>query len=109
MESVLFTQLSAGEIREMFREELQDFFANNEIKTDSGSPQNKIVDLNGLLQARPFVGTRSTIYKKVSRGEIPYSKSGKRLIFDLELIDSWLLSNQVSTPEPGQAKTDLFN
>jgi len=61
------------------------------------SPNARVVDLDGLIKARPFIGSRSTIYKKVSRGEIPHSKSGKRLIFDLNAIDKWLLSNSIKT------------
>ena len=57
----------------------------------------KIVDLDGLVKARPFIGSRSTIYKKVSAGLIPHSKRGKRLIFDLKVIDEWLLSNKIKT------------
>ena len=59
--------------------------------------KQQVVDLDGLLIARPFIGSRSTIYKKVSSGEMPHSKNGKRLIFDLHEIDDWLLSNKIKT------------
>ena len=62
-----------------------------------GEPVPNVVDLNGLIKARPFIGSRSTIYKKISAGEIPHSKNGNRLIFDLKLIDEWLLSNKMNT------------
>ena len=70
--------------------------------------KQQIVDLDGLLKARPFVGSKSTIYKKVSRGEIPHSKRGKRLIFDLKTIDHWLLSNKIKTADEIQAETMAF-
>lgn len=58
---------------------------------------NIVVDLNGLIKARPFIGSRSTIYKKVSLGIIPHSKEGKKLYFSLKEIDEWLMSNKVKT------------
>ena len=32
----------------------------------------------------------STIYKKTSASQIPYIKSGKKLLFKKEVIDGWL-------------------
>lgn len=57
--------------------------------------ENQVVDLNGLLAARPYIGSRSTLYKKISKGLIPHSKQGKKLYFDLKVIDAWLLENKV--------------
>ncbi len=75
---------------------------------DSNNDSNtKIVDLTGLLAARPIVGTRSTIYKKISRGLIPHSKRGKKVYFNLDEIDEWLLANRVSTVE--ERKETLYN
>lgn len=60
-------------------------------------PPKRIVDLDGLLKARPYIGSKGTVYKKVSKGLIPHSKNGKRLIFDLQVIDEWLLANRTKT------------
>jgi len=98
MEKLIFTQLSESELRQIIREELVQFFKENapqEIENEA----SKIVDLDGLLIARPFIGSRSSLYKKCSAREIPHSKRGKRLIFDLKVIDDWLLENKVKTKE----------
>lgn len=68
-----------------------------EFLSNVGHPTKQVVDLDGLLKARSFIGSRSTIYKKVASGEIPHSKNGKRLIFDLHEIDEWLVSNKIKT------------
>lgn len=96
MEQITFTQLSENELRQIIQEELKNFFSNYSFQKEEIFEQ-KVVDLNGLIKARPFLGSRSTIYKKVSSGLIPHSKNGKRLIFDLRKIDEWLLENEIRT------------
>lgn len=97
MENVVFTQLSIPEIRQLFRQELESYFARNPFQPLQTSPHRNIVDLTGLLEARPILGSRSTLYKKVSKGLIPHSKQGKKLYFNLDEIDHWLLANNVKT------------
>jgi excisionase family DNA binding protein len=41
--------------------------------------------------------TKQTVYKLTSAQKVPHSKRGKRLYFDREKVDKWLLENQVST------------
>lgn len=91
--------LTDQQARQLIQQELANFFSSKNIarEQDKESSIPMVVDLDGLIKARPFVGSRSTIYKKVSRGEIPHAKSGKRLIFDLNAIDEWLLSNSIKT------------
>ena len=68
----------------------------------------KVVDLNGLVAARPIVGSKSTIYKKVHQGLIPHSKRGKKLYFNLEEIDTWLLEAKVKTTAEMVAETENY-
>jgi excisionase family DNA binding protein len=37
----------------------------------------------------------STIYRKVNMNEIPHSRIGGRLLFDIEKIDLWVEANQI--------------
>ena len=112
MEQIKLIQLPLPELQEVFQEELKKFFESNTVKVKQDQPKTRIVDLEGLLKERPIVGkSKSTIYKKVMDGKIPYSKRGKRLYFDLDLIDEWLLSNSMkTTTELGAEKmTKLIN
>ena len=43
--------------------------------------------------------TESTIYKKVSNNEIPYSKLGNLLRFPKWAIDQWISENTVNPPD----------
>jgi len=105
MQNLVFTQLSIPEVRTLFRQELEKFFSEVSINTEPERQQSRIVDLEGLVKARPIIGSKSTIYKKVAAGEIPHSKNGKRLFFDLEEIDEWLMSNRIETVAELEHKT----
>lgn len=107
MENTGFSFLTNQQARELLREELESFFAKNQLQFRPDNQESKVVDLDGLLIARPMIGCKSTVYKKASRGEIPHSKNGKRLVFDLEEIDRWLLANKVKTANEinSEAKT----
>ena len=104
MEKVIITQFSASEIKELFREEIHAYFLDNPINVAALNTQTKVVDLDGLLAARPIIGSRNTIYKKASNGLIPHSKRGKKLFFDLHAIDQWLLENKVKSPSEIEAE-----
>lgn len=111
---VLTTQISdfitklAQANRQIVRKELEGFFKENRINVQQEEPTTKVVDLNGLLEARPILGSRSTIYKKVYKGLIPHSKRGKKLFFDLKKIDAWLLANSTKTTEEIEAETKSY-
>jgi excisionase family DNA binding protein len=48
----------------------------------------RFLDMNGLEEYIHLA--KSTIYKKVSRNEIPHMKVGSRTLFDINVIDRWL-------------------
>jgi excisionase family DNA binding protein len=50
--------------------------------------ETKFLDMNGLEEYIHLA--KSTIYKKVSRNEIPHLKVGSRTLFDTETIDRWV-------------------
>ena len=96
MSNTTINLLTEEQARQLIREELASFFQQNEIAARQETDEQKVVDLTGLLEARPFIGSRSTIYKKAYQGLIPHSKRGKKLYFDLKEIDAWLLANKVT-------------
>ena len=57
----------------------------------------KIMDIEQLSN---YLGlSKSHIYKLTSKHTIPHSKRGKRLYFDKETINSWVLENKIWTQE----------
>ncbi|QDK81562.1 helix-turn-helix domain-containing protein [Spirosoma sp. KCTC 42546] len=53
-----------------------------------------IEELSEYLPGRPAV---TTLYGKVQRREIPFSRNGKRLVFRQSEIDAWLQKDRVKT------------
>ena len=53
-----------------------------------------VEELSEYLPDHPAV---TTIYGKVQRHEIPFSRKGKRLVFRQSEIDKWLQSGRVKT------------
>ena len=51
--------------------------------------------------------SRSTIYKKTSTSQIPYLKSGKKLLFKKEAIDEWL--NEHSFESKSEISNNISN
>ncbi len=87
MENLVFTQLSISEVRELFREELENFFAENSIgekvaENDEIGGIDLAVELTGLAKA--------TIYGLVSARKIPHSKRGKKLYFSRKELTEWI-------------------
>jgi excisionase family DNA binding protein len=45
-----------------------------------------------------FTGlSKQTVYKLTSASQVPFAKRGKRIWFDREEVENWLLSNQRAT------------
>ena len=49
-----------------------------------------------------------TIYSKTSLREIPHIKKGKRLYFERDALDSWLLEGKKQTVKESNAETDEY-
>lgn len=93
--NIILTQLSTDEIRLLFREELSTYF--NLHKAPSQQNQSTILSIDEVCEYAKI--SKSHCYKLTSQNQIPHSKKGKRLYFDKEEIDNWLLGNPVKTAQ----------
>ena len=93
--------------KDILRAELKRYFSQNPIIVHQIPHEPEIVNLDRLIELRPILGSKSTIYKKASAGTIPHSKQGKRLYFKLAEIDEWLLSGKVKTVD--QIEEEMTN
>ncbi len=105
MQDFVLISIPETTIKNIVEQAVREAFAS---QAPSTYKEQSIVDLDGLLKARPFIGSKSTIYKKVSAAIIPHSKSGKRLIFDLNEIDEWLLAHKIKTAEELDAEAMAY-
>ena len=89
MNTQIITTLSAEELRQIIREELQRVNTKQE---DKESQIMTIIDVCKYLDL-----SKSYIYKLTSLKAIPHYKRGKKLYFKKQEINNWLLEKKVST------------
>jgi excisionase family DNA binding protein len=54
-----------------------------------------------------FTGlSKQTAYKLTSTNQVPFAKRGKRIWFDREEVENWLLSNQRATRSESERQAD---
>jgi excisionase family DNA binding protein len=68
--------------------------------------EQKFLDIDGVAAYTHL--SKATIYKKVSRKEIPFIKIGTRSLFDIEQIDQWIRCGGVMEEELPQLMNTLF-
>lgn len=93
MNNLVFTQLSIPEIKQLFRQELENYFANQQPPKTEEADQLLTID-----EAAEFIKlSKPTVYSLVSRKEIPHSKKGKRLYFSKQELKDWINSGRKKT------------
>ncbi len=106
MENVVFTQLSIPEIRQIFRQELENYFIDKQTAVTNPAEQDELLTIQ---QAGELINLRvPTIYGLVSRSEIPYSKPGKRLYFSKKELLAWVQSGRKKTNAEIQAEATNY-
>ncbi len=94
MENLVFTQLSVTEIRRLFREEIEEFFAENKLNEN----QSNTDEIGGIDLAIQITGlAKPTIYGLVSERKMPHSKQGKRLYFSRQELTEWIKNGKRKT------------
>ena len=93
MENLVFTQLSVLEIRQLFRTELERFFAEQQ-----SAPTQTKQNILTVEEAASFLKlAKQTVYQLVSARDIPFSKKGKRLYFQRHELEQWIAEGRKQT------------
>jgi len=94
MENLVFTQLTIPEVRQLFRQELESFFAEQTLN----APQPETDQIGGIELACEVTGlARPTIYSLVSQSKIPHMKRGKLLYFSRQELTDWIRTGRRKT------------
>lgn len=94
MENLFLTQLTTVEVKQLFREELENFFAENRI----GESKIDADEIGGIDLAIEITGlAKPTIYSLCSERKIPHSKQGKRLYFSRQELTEWIKNGRRKT------------
>lgn len=95
MENVVFTQLSIPEIRQLFRQELETYFASQK---QGNTTQPEPEQLLTVQQAAELLNLSvPTLYGYTQRAEIPVCKRGKRLYFSKQSLFEWIKDGRKKT------------
>ena len=71
--------------------------------------KTKTSNVLNLKQLSDFIGfSVSSIYKKTSQRDIPHYKQGKKLYFNKEEIENWLLANKITSKKEIEAMANDF-
>jgi excisionase family DNA binding protein len=78
-------------------------------KENSNTEVHGIRKIMSLTEFCEYAGlSRQTVYKLTSAQKVPHSKRGKRLYFDKEKVDTWLLEHQVGQISDIAQKADEY-
>ena len=101
-----FIITTPDQLRQLFRQELKNFA--DELKPSPQSSEDRWFDIDELSNYLPGRPVKQTIYGYVSKGEIPFHKTGKRLAFLKSEIDRWLQSKRRKTREDIKAEAQKY-
>jgi excisionase family DNA binding protein len=95
MENLVFTQLSILEVRELFRQELENYFGSfKELQGINPQADQPLT----IQQAGELLNLSvPTLYGYVHRSEIPVYKRGKRLYFSKPELLEWIKQGKKKT------------
>lgn len=77
-------------------------------KSKTAQPVEKWLDLNELIEYDPEKRTKPTWYSKISKGEVPYHKQGKKVYFLKSEIDNWLKAGKQKSSSEIEAEAEAF-
>ena len=93
--TLILTQLSIPEVRQLLRDELEQFFTERQI---GGATMAQTDEVDGIELAIEITGlAKPTIYSLCSERKIPHSKKGKRLYFSRQELVEWLKQGKRKT------------
>jgi excisionase family DNA binding protein len=76
------------------------------IEPESAPPARRSMNIDEVCT---YTGLcKQSVYKKTSLNEIPHSRRGRRLFFDREIIDLWLLENRRVTTSEAENQAEQY-
>ena len=104
MEHKIAIFLTTDELRQIITESVQD--ALRKAKQPDASQDRKTMTVD---EVAAFTGlTKSTIYIKTMRGLIPHYKRDKRVFFDRDEVEAWLMENKRITTSEAEKQADKY-
>lgn len=109
MNKTVFISLPIEDFQTVIIDCVNSCLKNN--KEESKIPTNQPeqwLDLNELIKYDPEKRTKPTWYSKISKGEVPYHKRGKKVYFLKSEIDNWLKSGKQKSKEEIEQEAENY-
>lgn len=93
---LFFTTLTAPELKNLFRSEMENYFSeNNNIRFLQSSNEDVILNIH---QAAKYINLSiPSIYRLHGSNEIPVSKKGNKLRFSKQALTKWMMDGREKT------------
>lgn len=106
--ATFLTSLTEAELKAYIKESFREIFAEQGMSKGVDAPPQYPARMN-ITQAASYLSLSvQTIYSKTSLRHLPHLKKGKRLYFEREALDSWLLEGKQKTVTELIAETDEY-
>jgi len=96
MKKTITTTYTDSEFRQLIREELKAVL-NNEVDAIAVSNEEGYINMDQAVEYLKL--QKSTLYNKVHKKDIPFHKSGKRVLFKKSELASWLIDQEKNSFE----------
>ena len=87
--------------------EIKKLLLDSQERHTSEQPEQWL-DLNDLIKYDPEKRTKPTWYSKISKGEVPYHKRGKKVYFLKSEIDDWLKAGKCKSNAEIDAEAEAY-
>ncbi len=107
IQSLIFTSLTVPDLRQLFRNEIENYFSGNPLTTSHNqNPPDKFITIQ---EAASFLNLSvNTIYGLTSRQVIPFMKTGKKLIFLEKDLIAYIKNTRQKTVAEIQSEANTF-
>ncbi len=96
--------LTPEQVQQIVNESIEQALKNQ--RQPDAAPVRKTMTVD---EVAAFIGlSKSTIYIKTMRGLIPHYKRDKRVFFDRDEIEAWLLENKQITSSEAEKQADKY-
>lgn len=93
MEKIILISISEATIKNIVEDAVKQALHESKVKLSSNQNVKRILT---FAEGCAYAGfSKSHGYKLTSQGKIPHSKRGKRIYFEKDVLDDWLLANKV--------------
>ena len=106
--ATILTSLTADEFKAQIKDSIREVLVEQMASKNVNPPLQYPARMNLKTCAEYLNLSPQTIYSKTSLREIPHIKKNKRLYFERDALDSWLLEGKQKTVNELKAETDEY-